>query len=85
MTRTKQTAKKTTGGTAPRRKIPSHSQRSSLDAAHDKVVKRNSIRVPPRKRPTDSEAGVAEQTMAVSAGREALVSLRLAQGCHCAY
>jgi len=81
MTRTKQTAKKTTSSTAPHRRIPSCPQRLSLDAAHDKVVKKNSIRVPPCQQPADSEAGVsarAKQTMAVNAGRKALVSLRLA-------
>jgi len=81
MTCTKQTTKKTTGGTAPRRRIPLCPQRLSLDAACNKAVKKNSIRVPPCQRPTDLEAGVsarAKQTMAVNAGHKALVSLRLA-------
>ena len=81
MTHTNQTAKKTTGSTAPHRRIPLCPQRLSLDAACDKVVKKNSICVPPRQWPADLEAGVsarAKQTMAVNAGRKALVSLRLA-------
>ena len=81
MTCTKQTAKKTTGSTAPCRRIPLCPQHLSLNAARDKAVKKNSIHVPPCQWPADSEAGVsacAKQTMAVNAGHKALVSLRLA-------
>jgi len=81
MTHTKQTAKKTTGSTAPCRRIPLCPQCLSLNAAHDKAVKKNSIHMPPHQWPTDLEAGVsahAKQTMAVNAGHKALVSLQLA-------
>ena len=70
MTCTKQTTKKTTSSTAPHRRIPSCPQHLSLDAACNKVVKKNSIHVPPHQWPADSEAGVsacAKQTMAVIA------------------
>lgn len=68
MARTKQTAKKTSGGMAPRRQIPSLSQQLRLEAAHEKSVKKNTIRLPGRKKAADSEGGVA-----ANIGRESLV------------
>ncbi|KIM52189.1 hypothetical protein SCLCIDRAFT_11947 [Scleroderma citrinum Foug A] len=80
MTHTKQTAKKTTGGTAPRRRIPSCPQGLSLDPTHNKAVKKKSNCMPPCQWPADSEAGVSasiKQTMVVNAGRKALMVLTL--------
>lgn len=77
---TKQMAKKSTGGMAPQRWISLLVHRPSPDAAHDKVIKKNTIQIPTHKWPTDLEG--AKQIMGVNTGCEVLVSLLFAVLAH---
>ena len=83
MARTKQTAKKTSGGIAIRRKVLSLPQPLGAETLHEKSVKKikNTIRLPARRKSTDPEASVvagAHEIIAINSGHEGLVSLHLA-------
>ena len=83
MARTKQTAKKTSGGIAIRRKVPSLPQPLGTETSREKSVKKikNIIHLPSRRKSADPEASVvagAHEIIAINSGREGLVSLHLA-------
>ena len=83
MARTKQTAKKTSGGIAIHRKVLSLPQPLGAETSHEKSVKKikNTIRLPARRKSADPEASVvagAREIVAINSGCEGLVSLQLA-------
>ena len=80
---TKQMAKKTSGGIAIRRKVPSLPQPLGAKTSHEKSVKKikNTICLPARRKSADLEVSIvagAREIVAINSGREGLVSLQLA-------